>query len=374
MHANDTSNGPFTTRGRAAIGGRGGRLTAILMLSALVAGTAAAQVPGTVVFNDGGKARTGEIAAVSPLNVELGESKIPIERIFDLEFDAEPSSLKAARRGVLKGDAAQAEEDLKKVTEEQLADAEQLVRDELAFLKAAVAGLKGLQAGGAQLAAGEKAVRDYLAKFGNSSHHAFFMHELNGRLLTRAGKFDEAAKAYAPFDRGPPAFQVRGRAARGGVLFEQGKFDAAMAEYAAAAKTETDAKDDASTMQKREAELGVARCMARQGKSQEAIEALQGVLKNLDPDDGDILGRAYNALGDAYRAAKKDQDALIAYLTVDLVYNTSPTNREEALFNLAELWERGKYAERAREARQQLESTYPNSPWVRKLKAGTAAP
>jgi tetratricopeptide (TPR) repeat protein len=221
---------------------------------------------------------------------------------------------------------------------------------------------------------GEKAVRDYLAKHGSSSHHAFFMHELNGRILARGGKFDEAAKAYAPFDKGPPAYQVRGRAARGGVLFDQGKFAEAMAEYDAAAKTETDPRDDASAVQKREAELGIARCLARQGKPQEAIDAAQAILKNSDPEDGDILGRAYNVLGDAYRAANKDQDAVIAYLTVDLVYNSSSANREEALFNLAELWERGKYAERARDARQQLESTYPNSPWIRKLKGGAAAP
>jgi len=78
-------------------------------------------------------------------------------------------------------------------------------------------------------------------------------------------------------------------------------------------------------------------------------------------------------LGDAYRAAGKDQDAVISYLTVDLVYNSSPQNREEALYNLVQLWERGKFAERARATREQLESTYPNSPWVRKLKTGGAA-
>jgi tetratricopeptide (TPR) repeat protein len=346
----------------------------LLLLPCLVAGTAAADVAGTVVFNDRTKAQSGQIVAVSPLNVEVGEKKIPIERIADVEFDDEPSSMKAARRGVLRGEAAQAEEDLKKIATEQLDEADQLLRDELTFIKAAVAGLKGLQAGAAQLGVGEKAVRDYLAKHGSSSHHAFFMHELNGRILARGGKFDEAAKAYAPFDKGPPAYQVRGRAARGGVLFDQGKFAEAMAEYDAAAKTETDPRDDASAVQKREAELGIARCLARQGKPQEAIDAAQAILKNSDPEDGDILGRAYNVLGDAYRAANKDQDAVIAYLTVDLVYNSSSANREEALFNLADLWERGKYAERARDARQQLESTYPNSPWIRKLKGGAAAP
>lgn len=365
MHAGIGSSG----WGRAMVLG----IVMIVGTAVTGGGSALAQVAGTIVFNDGTRALAGEIGTVSPLKVEIGDKSIPIERIADIEFDEEPSSLKAARRGVFKGDARQAEDDLKKVDLTQLESAEQLVRDEVTFVKAAVEGLKGLQAGGAQLGTAETAIKSYLTKHG-SSHHAYFMHELYGRVLGRAGKFDEASKAYAPFDKGPPAYQVRGRAARGGLLFEQGKFAEALAEYSAAAKTDTDAKDDASTRQKREAELGVGRCLARQGKPQEAIDLVVGILKNSDPEEGDLLGRAYNVLGDAYRAAGKDQDALISYLTVDLVYNTNPQSREEALFNLADLWDKAKYAERSRDARQQLESTYPNSPWIRKLKAAAATP
>lgn len=354
--------------------GRGFARVAAWLMPALVAGTAIAEVPGTVVFNDGTRAVSGEIVAVSPLGVEVGDRKIPIERIANVEFDNEPPAVKAARRGIIKEDVRLADGEVKKITADEVEGAEQVIRDEVTFVKAATEGFKGLQAGGAQLGAGEKAVRDYLAKHGSSSHHAFFMHDLNGRILARSGKFDEATKAYVPFDRGPPAYQVRGRAARGGLLFEQGKFAEAMAEYSAATKTSTDPKDDASARQKREAELGVARCLARMSKTQEAIAMVQGILKNSDPEESDLLGRGFNVLGDAYRAAGKDQDALISYLTVDLVYNSSPQNREEALFNLAELWDRGKYAERAREAREQLQSSYPNSPWLRKLKGGAAAP
>ena len=101
---------------------------------------------------------------------------------------------------------------------------------------------------------------------------------------------------------------------------------------------------------------------------------VQGILRSSDPEEGDLLGRGYNVLGEAFRAAGKDQDALISYLTVDLVYNSNPQNREEALFNLVELWKRGNFAERAREAQEQLESTYPNSPWLRKLTGGAATP
>jgi outer membrane protein assembly factor BamD (BamD/ComL family) len=44
-----------------------------------------------------------------------------------------------------------------------------------------------------------------------------------------------------------------------------------------------------------------------------------------------------------------------------------PDDHAEALFNLVELWNTNNKPERAREARQSLETTYPNSPWTKKL-------
>ena len=86
-----------------------------------------------------------------------------------------------------------------------------------------------------------------------------------------------------------------------------------------------------------------------------------------------MLSKAYAVLGDAYRAAGKEQDALIAFLTVDLVYNTQPESHAEALFNLAQLWDKAQNPERARQAKQALEATYPDSSWTKKLAGGAAS-
>ncbi|MFM9197316.1 MAG: hypothetical protein ACKOWG_16575, partial [Planctomycetia bacterium] len=84
----------------------------------------------------------------------------------------------------------------------------------------------------------------------------------------------------------------------------------------------------------------------------------------------DFLSRDYTVLGGMYRAmGGKDQDALISYLTVDLVYNGLPESHAEALFNLGELWEKGNNPERAGEARQSLKTLYATSPWAAKLEA-----
>jgi hypothetical protein len=53
-----------------------------------------------------------------------------------------------------------------------------------------------------------------------------------------------------------------------------------------------------------------------------------------------------------------------------MVYNSVGENRAEALFNLAQLWDRAKYPQRAEEARQELMSAYPDSVWASKLAGG----
>ncbi len=345
---------------------RGAAVAAIVS----IAGPAAAQTPGRLVLNNA-PGISGEIIAVSPIAVEIdvrGETKkVPIESIREVTFSAEPQSLKAARVAIMRGQPAQALDDIAKIEPGEMEGAEPLIVAELEFVKAAAIGGQAATSG-ANVAAGLKAVQAYVAKH-QQSHHLFRMHELLARLFSRSGKFDEAAAALAPLDRGPPSYRVRAAAARAGLFYDQKKYDDAAREYAAAAQTSTDPSDTASATQKRAAELGVARCRSRQGKPAEAVEIIDRALAASDASDAEVLGAAYNALGDAMRAAGKDEDAIIAYLTVDLVHNKSAENRAEALFNLVELWDKEKSPQRAEEARQQLLQSYPDTLWARKLSA-----
>jgi tetratricopeptide (TPR) repeat protein len=370
---NDLANWPpFLMKSRITIAGRLGSLViATAVLATFLAGQAAAQVPGRLILVNG-PGVSGDIVAVSPMGVEIdvrGEAKkVPIETIREVTFAAEPQSLKAARIAIMRGQAAQALEDLAKMEQEEMEGAEQLIVDELEFAKAAAIGGQAA-ASGENLAAGEKAVRDYLGKHAQS-HHAFPMQELLAKLLARGGKFADAAATLAPLDRGPPAYRVRAATARAGLAYEQKKYDEALQEFSAAAKIPTDPQDTASAAQKRAAELGAARCLARQGKGADAVAAVERIVGELDPDDVELLGQAYNVLGDAQRSIGKDQDAIIAFLTVSMVYNSVGADRAEALYNLAQLWERAKSPQRAEEARQELASAYPDSEWTRKLAAG----
>ena len=194
------------------------------------------------------------------------------------------------------------------------------------------------------------------------------MQELLGDLQARAGKPADALAAYQQLDSGPPALKVRAASAKAAMLLAQGKPDEAMVEYDAAIKLAGSEK--ASQPQKRSAELGKAKCLSLQGKQDAAIEMVLQIVKDSSPEEKELLSRAYNVLGTAYRAmGGREQDALIQFLTVDLVYNTLPESHAEALFNLGELWDKGSNPERAREARQNLKAAYPASPWAAKLTA-----
>lgn len=342
-----------------------------VVLAALLAGQTVAQVPGRLLLSNA-PSISGNIVAVSPIGVEIdvrGEQQtVPIERIREVTFTAEPQSLKAARVAIMRGQAAQAIDDLAKIDPAEIDGAEQLIVDELEFVKAAALGGQAA-ASGENLAAGEKAVRDFLGKH-PQSHHVFPMQELLAKLLARSGKFADAAAALAPLERGPPAYRVRATAARGGLFYDQKKYEEAMREFTAAGQITTDPQDKASAAQKRSAELGAARCLARQGKGADGVAAVERIIGETDPDDGEILGQAYNVLGDAWRSVGKEQDAIIAFLTVSLVYNSVSETRAEALYNLAQLWDQAKYPQRAEEARQELASAYPDSIWARKLADG----
>ena len=342
-----------TTTGRSSDGAVARRVLACAVLAVAGSawcGVASAQSPDRVLTTEG--SLTGKVVATSADAVDLeersGESrKIPIDQVRDVQFGGEPQSLRAARSLLARGRAADAV-------------------DEVDFVKAAAAGRAALAAGADPKDAG-RLVGEFLAKH-PKSHHFYDMQQLLGDLLARAGKPDAALTAYSTLAKGPAALKVRAAAAKAGMLYDQQKFAEAMSEYDAALQIE--ASDDASAEQKRSAQLGKARCLAQTGKNPEAVAHVQGLIKQADPEEKDLLGRAYNVLGAAYRAAgDKDQDALISFLTVDLVYNGSPESHAEALANLADLWDKVKQTERARETRKVLQESYPTSPWTKKQAA-----
>jgi Holliday junction resolvase len=110
---------------------------------------------------------------------------------------------------VSRGRAAEAIEELGKIQPDELDGAEQLLLDEIDFVKAAAAGRAAIASGGDPKTPG-KLVVDFLAKH-PKSHHFYEMKELLGDLLARAGDSSGALAAYSEVAKGPAALKVRAR-------------------------------------------------------------------------------------------------------------------------------------------------------------------
>lgn len=346
---------------------------AVLLATGMLPRLASGQAPDRVLVF-GGPPVAGTVVSVSPAAVDVENSEgqtqsIGIETIREVQFGAEPQSAKNARSMLLRGRGADARDEVAKIGADELADAEPLVLAEVDYVTAAAAGRAALDAGG-DVGGAAKAVGDYLKKHAKS-HHFFEMQELAGDLAARAGRPAEALAAYEQLTAGPSALKVRAAAAKAGLLLGQGKVEEALKEYEAAVALA--GADKATQPQRRTAELGRAKCLALAGKHDAAVAAVQQIIDAADPEEKELLSRAYTVLGAAYRGmGGREQDALIQYLTIDLVYNTLPETHAEALFNLAELWAKGGRQDRAREAQQNLKEVYPASPWAAKL--GAAKP
>lgn len=313
----------------------------------------------------------GTVEATTPRSVDIslndgsGSSEtVPVEEIRDIEFSGEPQELRAARQFVSRGRPSDAIEELAKLDDASFADSPKLVLVERQFVTA-LATARAALAAGEDVKAGAKLVSDFLKSHPDSFHY-YLMQEVFGDLAARAGRPDKALEAYAKVTEGPPAMQVRASAARARILFEQQKYDEAAAAYDQAGKIPTE--DAASAVRKREALLGKARCLAAVGKLDEAIALAIRIIADSDPDDeGETLAAAFNTLGGGLRAAKRDDEALIAFLTVDLVYNTVPEAHAESLFNLVDLWKAQNRPERSKEAADGLRQSYPDSVWAKRI-------
>lgn len=332
------------------------------------------QAPGRLVAPNG-KSLSGTILGTSPTDVEIenedGDLKrVPLDKIVEVQFSDEPPKLASARSFLIRGRSGDALGELESVLESELEGVPALVLAEMEFAKAAAMGQMAVESGDGVPAA-DALVAGFLAKHPRS-HHFFEMQQLLGELRAKAGNYPAAMQAFDALSKGPSAFKIQASSGKGQVLVEQGKFADAVREYDAALAVS--AGDEASLRRAREAALGKARALSRLGKHADAIKLAKATIDGADPEDRSLLSKAYVVLGGLYRAMDgKDQDALIAYLTVDLVYNTVPDSHAEALFYLSELWGKAREEQRSRQSGQILRDAYPQSGWAKKLAAGGKA-
>ncbi len=309
----------------------------------------------------------GEVTDTTPLEVTLnkGESNsrtVAVNQIKAILFDGEPAELSQARVNDSNGSFARAAQLLEKIDASQVH--RDLIKQDIEFYQAATAARLALGGEGEVMDARRK-LNVFVRSYPNNFHYLEAT-ELMGDLLMANGRFENAQKQYAELAKAPwPDYKMRAAVAIGRSLQAQNKQAEAIQQFDSALAMADDGPD--AQNQKLAASLGKAVSLAETGKTDEAAGMIEKIIQDADPQQRELQARAYNALGACYERAKRNKDALIAYLHVDVLYNTVPEAHAEALAHLVPLWHALGQDERSRESRELLQQRYAGSRWAKQL-------
>ena len=318
----------------------------------------------------------GEIESVSTEAVRLlprGSTntirEIGVTDVVMIQYSDEPKNLVEAKKRLIKNDFGGAFEAIKKVSEDEIQSASVAVRSEYAYVRAVAAGHVAVDTTEG-LSQALTYIEEVLDQFTRSIHY-YDLLEAAGDLEGALGRYDKAAALYKKISRGPPPMVVRAERLQGNVLAAEGRHIEAIAEFENVQSV--DLEGNFIEQEKMMACLGQAESLISLSRFDEAVSLIGSMLAETYPEgvpvtaSNILLGKAYSLLGQSLLETKEDQDALIAYLTVDLVYGDAPGTHAEALFRLFHLWNKGGYPRRAAEVRQRLIKDYPQSTWAAEL-------
>ena len=318
----------------------------------------------------------GEIESVSTEAVRLlprGSTnairEIGVTDVVMIQYSDEPKDLIEAKKRLIKNDFGGAFEAIKKVSEDEIQSASVAVRSEYAYVRAVAAGHVAVDTTEG-LSQSLTYIEEVLDQFTRSIHY-YDLLEAAGDLEGALGRYDKAAALYKKISRGPPPMVVRAERLQGNVLAAEGRHIEAIAEFENVQSV--DLEGSFVEQEKMMACLGQAESLISLSRFDEAVSLIGSMLAETYPEGVPVtatnilLGKAYSLLGQSLLETKEDQDALIAYLTVDLVYGDAPDTHAEALFRLFHLWNKGGYPRRAAEVRQRLIKAYPQSTWAAEL-------
>lgn len=314
-------------------------------------------------------------ASISGSIEEMGKYEVKIKRAGDkvdavptndietIRFDGEPPQLNLVRGAVNGGRYEEALKSLEKLT---TAGVERLeVRQEIDYFRAISTARLALAGTGSVPEAGK--LMSAFVTNNPGSYHFLEASETLGDLLVAVNSTDNAVKQYTSLEQAPWVdVKMRGGVAKARALQGDKKYAEAQAAYEAALALAGGATGAAVDTQKQAATIGKASCMAETGKHTEAAKLLEEVIAKADPENAQLHALAYNALGNCLRKSSNPKGALLAFLHVDVLYNTFPLAHAEALSNLTELWKETGNAERSAQAEQVLLERYSNTKWGKK--------
>ena len=300
----------------------------------------------------------GEITKVTPVEITLdkgagGTRRFPTNEIGSVVFDGEPTQLTQARLNARNGSYAAALDALGQINVGSVD--RDLVREDVEFYKALCAAKLALGGRGEIVDAGRQ-LNEFVRSHPQNFHYLEAV-EVMGDLLMASEKFAGARRQYEELAKAPwPDYQMRAGVLIGRSYQAEDKHPEAIQHFESVLAITGDS--ESAREQKLSATLGTAVSYAHSGQVENAVRMIEGVIENADPEQPALQSRAYNALGTCYEKAGQTKDALLAFLHVDVLYNTVPEAHAEALTHLVPLWRAVGQEARARDAQQEFEQRY----------------
>lgn len=338
------------------------RLFLKLALLALVLGLARGAAAQDRVIPLKGTTTSGTVTGMSPEKVTVDVAGTPrelaVNEINKVVYSDEPIELTRIRDQVIAGQIEQANEELKKLNADSIQ--RDVVKQDVEFYKAYCQGKLALQGNGNPVTADAAMMAFFRTNRG--SYHAFRAAELLGQLANAQGNYAEAAKRFKFIGQAPWAdYRLKANVLEARALSAAKSFPEALERYNEIIQSPETSPE--VNRQKLFATVGRAVCQAETGKADEALKALETVIKDNDAKDSLLFAYTYNALGNCYLKLDKPKEARLAFLRTHLLFNGDADAHAESLSNLAKLWADAAKPDRALAAKNLLKERYPASPW-----------
>ena len=286
-----------------------------------------------------------------------GEKKsavLPAEQILWLQYEDEPLNLSAARVEIQVGNYEDALEKLGAIEEEIK---EPAIQQELEWNRA-YATLQSALADSGKLDSAAAVMKTFVEAY--PDHYRFY--DGNALLADAAaalGRAPAAEKYYTALAGAKSAsYQARGKVGLANLALDANELDKAKSLFSEVADMAELDGQLAGFDARAAAQIGLARVLSKQGDLDGALASLNALLDATPNSATRRQAIIYNALGDVYAAAKKPEEAIVAYLHVDLLYPAARGERVKALKALVGLWREIGRTDRAVETKRLLRDRF----------------
>lgn len=339
----------------------------ISVLALVVATATPALAVDEVIRQSASESVRGTISKLSKNEVtveSIGRSTaVPATDIAAVRWDGEPPQLNITRTRENNGDLDFALESYREI-QGQIASDKPNLKTDVEFLIARTLAKKAISDSTTKDAA-VKALNAFVNSHADNFRYYDAIGWL-GRVHLAAGDIEAAKADYGKLAQSPlPEVTMSAQNALARIKLEQDDLAGASADFDAVLAQ--NAASPAAAQQKFAAELGKALVLGKQGNHEEAVKTFDSVITKASPDNAPVQAEAFLYKGSSLEALGREQDALLAFLHVDILFPDQPEEHAEALYHLTKLWAVAGKAERSAEARRRLTEQYPASEWTKKL-------